>query len=179
MNRYVSYVLCAALIMPMITGCGLVDRIAGRKQYGVPNGVMEPTIKAGSKVTATQTGGRYVPKFGDVILFETPRTWGGTGIRISRVIGVPGIAVRCCDGQGRMTLNGQPLRESYIKEPPASRLVFGPVTVPEGRVWVQGDNRHISIDSRSRFLELGGQNQDDSMISVSSVVGIVDLSAVE
>ncbi len=78
-----------------------------------------------------------------------------------------------------MTLNGQPLRESYIKEPPASRLVFGPVTVPEGRVWVQGDNRHISIDSRSRFLELGGQNQDDSMISVSSVVGIVDLSAVE
>ncbi|MEU4537460.1 signal peptidase I [Streptosporangium sp. NPDC023825] len=178
-KRYVFYVLFVAVILPLLGGCGLADRIAGRKQYSVSSEVMEPTIKAGGEVTATQTEGRYVPKLGDVILFKTPMTWGGTGIRIARVIGVPGTAVRCCDGQGRTTLNGNPLEEPYLKEPPASRIAFGPVTVPEGRVWVQGDNRHVSLDSRSRFLDPSNRSKDDSMVLVSSVVAVADLAAVE
>ncbi|MEU3167276.1 signal peptidase I [Streptosporangium sp. NPDC006930] len=178
MKYYVSHALFLAVILPLLGGCGLVDSVAEKKKYGVPSEVMEPTIKAGSHITVTHIGGRYVPKLGDIILFETPENWDDKGVRVSRVIGVPGVAVECCDGKGRMTLNGYPLEESYIKELPASRLAFGPVVVPEGRVWVQGDNRHVSLDSRSHFLD-PSKKQEDAMIPVSSVIAIVDLAAVE
>ncbi|MFF5111446.1 signal peptidase I [Streptosporangium sp. NPDC000509] len=178
MKYYVSFALFLAVILPLLSGCGLVDSMAGKKKYDVTSEAMEPTIKAGSNITVTHIGERYVPELGDIILFETPEMWDENGIRVSRVIGVPGVAVECCDGQGQMTLNGDPLEEPYIKEPPASRLAFGPVVVPEGHVWVQGDNRHVSLDSRSQFLDPNKQ-KEDAMVPVSSVIAIVDLAAVE
>ncbi|WSA22536.1 signal peptidase I [Streptosporangium subroseum] len=163
------------MVLPLLAGCAVVDRVAGRKTYNIPSTSMEPTIKEGSSITAVLTMGEYVPKTGDVIVFEVPKSWGKAGTRISRVIGIPGVTVKCCDNKGRMSLNKQPLEEPYIMESPASTMDFGPVAVPQGRIWVQGDNRGVSLDSRSHLRD----GADGATIPVSSVVGVVDLARTE
>jgi len=73
---------------------------------------------------------------------------------IKRVVAVGGDTVACCDNAGRTTVNGVALDEPYIYEPapltpgPAGRI-FGPVTVPKGYLWVMGDHRSASSDSRA------------------------------
>ncbi|MFD0773049.1 signal peptidase I [Streptomonospora algeriensis] len=90
---------------------------------------------------------------------------------IKRVIGVPGDTVACCDAQNRVTVNGQPLNEPYLfpgslTEPKQ----FGPVTVPEDHVWVMGDHRGASRDSRSHQSEPG-----EGSVPVDHVVGRASL----
>ncbi|AMM22474.1 S26 family signal peptidase [Frondihabitans sp. PAMC 28766] len=70
---------------------------------------------------------------------------------VKRVIGLPGDKVACCNAFGQMTVNGVPLDEPYTKLPPGvtreSQNDFS-VTVPKGSLWVEGDNRYDSADSR-------------------------------
>ncbi|MEU9834525.1 signal peptidase I [Streptosporangium sp. NPDC048047] len=167
MRRRVSRGLSVALVLSLLAGCGLV----GRKRYTVSSESMEPTFQVGDVVTAVRTDRDYTPRQGDVVFFTAPASWGGDGVRVSRVIGIPGATVACCDGGGRMTVNGRPLEEPYLKDSQASRVAFGPVTVPAGGLWVQGDNRHISLDSRSYFIRDGiGQ----ATVPVSHVVGVAE-----
>ncbi|HWL38404.1 MAG TPA: signal peptidase I [Frankiaceae bacterium] len=65
---------------------------------------------------------------------------------IKRVIGLPGDTVECCDSQGRVMVNGVALDEPYLFED--NRREFEPVKVPEGRLFVMGDHRGSSSDSR-------------------------------
>ncbi|MBX6390010.1 MAG: signal peptidase I [Frankia sp.] len=65
---------------------------------------------------------------------------------IKRVIGVGGDTVSCCDHAGRVVVNGEPLDEPYVYENDSQP--FDPVTVPEGQLWVMGDHRSASADSR-------------------------------
>jgi len=78
-------------------------------------------------------------------------------ILIKRVIGLPGDRVACCDVQGRVTVNGVALNEqSYLypgDSPSESRF---DIVVPPGRLWVMGDHRLISDDSRNHLGEPGG-----------------------
>ncbi|GAA0975711.1 hypothetical protein GCM10009555_034040 [Acrocarpospora macrocephala] len=92
---------------------------------------MEPTIKAGGHVMAAKPRDDYAPELGDAILFRAPESRDKDGVYISRVIGVPGATIEYCDNQGRIILDGQPLEEPYIKEPPTSLATFGPLTVPK------------------------------------------------
>jgi signal peptidase I len=86
---------------------------------------------------------------------------------IKRVIGLPGDRVACCDDQGRMTVNGVPLDETaYLfpgDQPSASNF---DVVVPEGKLWVMGDHRSQSADSRSRIGAPGG-----GFVPIDRVVG--------
>ena len=91
---------------------------------------------------------------------------------IKRVIGVPGDKVVCCNAQGLITVNGVALHEFYLypgdtpSEAPAGYSGHFSITVPPGRLWVLGDNRAISADSRL--------HQDDpghGTIPESAVIG--------
>jgi signal peptidase I len=65
---------------------------------------------------------------------------------VKRVIGLPGDTVQCCDSAGRVTVNGVGLDEPYVYQD--DHHAFGPVTVPAGKLWVMGDHRSASDDSR-------------------------------
>jgi len=86
---------------------------------------------------------------------------------IKRVIGVAGDHVVCCDPQGRITVNGRPLTEQSYLFPGAkpSETNFD-VTVPKGRLWVMGDHRNSSADSRSHISD-----GNDGTIPTGNVIG--------
>jgi signal peptidase I len=76
---------------------------------------------------------------------------------IKRVIGLPGDRVACCDAQGRVTVNGVPLDETeYLFPGDAPSTTPFDVVVPADRLWVMGDHRSASADSRSRIGGPGG-----------------------
>jgi signal peptidase I len=81
---------------------------------------------------------------------------------IKRVIAVGGDTVACCDAQGRVTVNGKSLNEPYVYRdgPDEQNKSFGPVKIAKGNLWVMGDHRNDSEDSR-----VGGQ------VPQSKVVG--------
>lgn len=91
---------------------------------------------------------------------------------IKRVIGVGGDTVECCDTQGRLSVNGTPVDEPYLAPAnPPSRQPFK-VRVPQGRLWVMGDHRDVSADSR---FHMGNPGQ--GTIPLSGVVGRAFMNA--
>jgi signal peptidase I len=84
---------------------------------------------------------------------------------IKRVIGVQGDVVQCCDVQGRVTVNSIPLDEPYVYQD--DHQSFGPVTVPKGRLWLMGDHRGASQDSRAHI----GNKLDNGFVPTHKVVG--------
>lgn len=75
---------------------------------------------------------------------------------VKRVIGLPGDHVVCCDAGGKLTVNGTAIDESYINPAEVPQVRNFDVTVPEGKVWVMGDNRNHSADSRAHMDSDGG-----------------------
>lgn len=91
---------------------------------------------------------------------------------VKRVIGLGGDTVACCDAAGRVTVEGEPLEEDYLPHPvsaeqPASEQEFE-AEVPPDRMWVMGDHRAESVDSRALLGAPGG-----GMIRQGRVIGRV------
>ncbi|GAA3110486.1 signal peptidase I [Nonomuraea salmonea] len=163
-----SLALSLALLLPL-SGCALVDVALGGYRATMPGESMEPTIRMGSLLTASQPGD-YAPRTGDIIIYRTPEGWAGTVAgqrRVGRVIGVPGSTVKCCVTGGLLELNGKPLEEPYVTIRPSSRVEFD-IRVPQGRLWIMNDHRHVSKDSRYYMDAPGG-----GTIGVTDVEGVV------
>jgi signal peptidase I len=84
---------------------------------------------------------------------------------IKRVIGVPGDHVACCNAAGQVTVNGVPLREkSYLYPGNVPSTSHFSITVPPGRLWVMGDHRFVSYDSRGHIAFPGGGTIPESQV---------------
>ena len=158
--------------------------------YEIPSGSMERTLRDGDKVAVPMYGSDNVER-GDVIVFSDPDDWlhvkEPTGLRgatqrlmvsvnllpentghhlVKRVIGVGGDHV-VADGKGTLTVNGVAIKEPYVKDGQSSSLTSFDVTVPQGYVWVMGDNRSNSADSRYHRDDAHG-----GFVPLKNVVGV-------
>ena len=147
--------------------------------FWIPSGSMEHTLNIDDRVLVNKLEYDFrSPQRGEVIVFQSPVSWRSAPDEkdfIKRVIGVGGDHVTCCDAKGRISVNGHALNEtSYLyrdasgKQNPPSLEPFD-ITVPQGRLWVMGDHRSESGDSREHYI----QDQDimNATIPVSSVIG--------
>lgn len=159
--RPTAVVLALAVLAALTLG-GL--RLWVVERVEVTSGSMRPTLHVGERLWVYKQG---TPQRDGLVVFDG-EALGQQGQLVKRVIGVSGDRVRCCDEQGRLVRNGQALEEPYL--PPgtqASDVTFD-VQVPKESLWVMGDDRPHSRDSRSRLGASGG-----GMVSLSSVTGTV------
>ena len=111
----------------------------------VLTGSMEGTIMTQSRVFGLRAGFfTGTPSRGDIIVFESPLPDEFEEPFIKRIIALPGEEIAIVDGI--VHINGQPLAESYVEQD--MQRDFEPVTVPYGSLFVMGDNRNHSRDSR-------------------------------
>lgn len=107
---------------------------------------MNPTLNNNDKMLVS--GLLYEPSVGDVVVFKKDE-YDPDKALVKRVIAVEGQEINMDFDKGIVYINGQPIVEDYILEPTMNKLDFiGPKTVPEGCVFVMGDNRNASVDSR-------------------------------
>lgn len=85
---------------------------------------------------------------------------------VKRVIGLPGDHVECCNVQGQLSINGKPIDEGYLPEGMEPSLEHFDVTVAPKSVWVMGDNRSHSADSRAHM-----DSPSHGMVPLKDVVG--------
>jgi signal peptidase I len=167
-----------AIVVGMALVLSFVVKTWLLQAFYIPSGSMEDTLQVNDRVIVSKlTPGPIDLKRGDIIVFGDPGDWleppveesrgkAATVVRdtlifvgllpddaenhlIKRVIGLPGDRIVCCDKGGRLTVNGQPIKEPYLKPGVAPSDQDFDITVPRGRVWVMGDNRSGSSDSRA------------------------------
>lgn len=121
------------------------------RPYTVPTSSMAPTIKIGDRVLAQRVDGSEVRR-GDVVVFED-KTWVTGSSVVKRVVAVGGDTVACCS-EGKLTVNGKKIDESYLPEGSLAELTgFPTVKVPEGRLFLLGDERRGSLDSTAHLTD--------------------------
>ncbi|MGW3495569.1 signal peptidase I [Streptomyces sp. NPDC001020] len=120
------------------------------KPYTVPTDSMSPTIVAGDRVLAQRVDGGDIQR-GDVVVFKQ-KSWGDMPM-VKRVVAVGGDTVACCT-EGRLTVNGKRIQESYLADSHDAEWKKIPtVTVPRGRLFLLGDERVGSLDSTAHLTE--------------------------
>ncbi|PRY18601.1 signal peptidase I [Kineococcus rhizosphaerae] len=170
--KEVVLVVAVALVVSLVVKTFLLQA------FFIPSQSMEQTLDIGDRVIVSKLSpGPFELHRGDVVVFSDPGGWlpettptqrgpVGTAVAealtfvgllpedsddhlIKRVIGLPGDHVVCCDASGRLTVNDTPVDESaYLADGVVPSSTTFDVTVPAGQLWVMGDNRAESADSR-------------------------------
>ncbi|MEL6502168.1 MAG: signal peptidase I [Cyanobacteria bacterium J06607_15] len=128
----------------------LIIRIFIAEPRYIPSESMSPTLETGDRLVVEKVGYKFhPPEKGDIVVFQPPEmlrligNFDKSQAFIKRAIAKSGETVAVKDGV--VYVNNQPLEEDYIAAPPEYELI--PVTVPEGQLFVMGDNRNNSNDS--------------------------------
>lgn len=144
--------------------------------YSIPSGSMMDTIEIGDHVVTTQLTTRFTSLTrGDIIVFRDPAHWlanegdaSGQGDLIKRLIGLPGDVVECKGNGQPVTINGVAINETSYIRPGVSPSNFAfKVTVSAGHVFVLGDNRANSADSRYHQ-----DDGDQGLVPINDIRGI-------
>ncbi|CAM3298428.1 signal peptidase I [Nocardioides dubius] len=175
--------------------------------FYIPSESMEPGLIKNDRILVQKVSywGSGTPERGDVVVFKDPDNWlsfteesGPSNIfskaltkvglyptgghLVKRVIGIPGDTVECCDSEGRLSINGQPIDESeYIAQSdgcaaPMVQCKLRPTTIPDGYLLVMGDNREHSADSTAHMCRNPKAEQcppTRGLVPIENVVGKV------
>jgi len=187
LGRELLTVVGTALVLSILVRTFLIQA------FYVPSASMEDTLQENDRIIVSKISTRFTGiDRSNVIVFHDPGGWLGEGFPnpydtpvgrvlqtvgivpsnsgndlVKRVIGVANDQVECCDASGRVTVNGVAISDSYIKEGITSDQVTFSVLVPEGNVFVMGDNRGNSEDSRFHL------DKNNGMVPVEEIIGRV------
>jgi signal peptidase I len=169
------------------------------QSFYIPSGSMEPTLKPDDRLLVNKVAVASSLTRGDLVVFDGTGAFAGHALAtgsersstvdkalgamasmlsirtnesdyVKRVVGLPGDHVVCCDAGGLLTVNGVAVKEPYLYPgDKPSDLTFD-VTVPAERIWVMGDHRSDSSDSRAHLGDPGG-----GMVLVDDVIGRVEM----
>lgn len=152
------------------------------QSFFIPSGSMEQTLEPGDRIAVNRLAYDLgAVQRGDVVVFDGSGlfiqaaqpsgsvfqsarrvfAWAfgspvGSHMYVKRVIGLPGERVTCCDERGRITVDDVALNETYVYPGDAPSELRFDVVVPAGRIWVMGDHRAESADSRAHLGDPGG-----------------------
>ncbi|MEV5792695.1 signal peptidase I [Streptomyces sp. NPDC052192] len=142
--------------------------------FQIPSGSMESGLRIGDRVLVNKLAYRFgsEPRRGDVVVFHGTGYFGSADY-VKRVVGVGGDHVVCCDREGRLEVNDRSVDESaFLHRGDSPSDVPFDVRVPDGSLFVLGDHRSRSSDSRDHLGSPGG-----GMIPVGDVIGRADFIA--
>ncbi|MFW0178921.1 signal peptidase I [Rothia sp. CCM 9418] len=181
-RRLFAVIFSLALLCVILIRSFLVD------VFYIPSASMEPTLNTGDRILVSRLDTQA--QRGDLVVFDgtgsfdpyrstnpwlhdplgTLEQWVGLKssqtIYVKRVIGVAGDRITCCSDTGTLLLNGQELEEPYLFPGDDPSTVNFDVIVPPGRIWVMGDHRSVSEDSRALLAAPGG-----GMIREEKIIG--------
>jgi signal peptidase I len=201
-ERRLSWLTEMVVLVVVALVIALVVKTFVAQPFVIPTGSMENTLLVKDKVLVNKLVGQVSQIHrGDIVVFDGAGNWdppvatnsdplariyrnvlslfgddGGQTDYIKRVIGLPGDHVVCCNTQGLVTVNGVALHESaYLYPGSAPSAIKFSVVVPPGRLWVMGDNRGDSSDSRLHDCGIAGAAcvpwDRSGTIPESSVIG--------
>jgi signal peptidase I len=173
--RVLTVVTAAALIVAGV-------RVLLVQSFVIPSESMRPLLEVGDRVLVSRLDYRLGDVHRtDVIVFDGEGVFDPPTIRsgaplaavgravagalgapvgesdyVKRVIGLPGERIVCCDATGSITVDGRPLVEPYLAGAGRASSIPFDIRVPAGRLWVMGDNRNDSGDSRAHLGDPGG-----------------------
>lgn len=186
------------LLLVIALGLAVVIKMFFIQAFYIPSPSMEPEFIKNDRILVQKMSywGDGTPQRGDIVVFKDPGDWLSAaessppknavikvlervglyptgGHLVKRVIGVGGDRVVCCDADGRVTVNGTPLHEeSYLPKGTKPSLTKFDVRVKPGHLWLMGDNRGDSWDSRGHMGSPGGGFVADNLV-VGKVFALV------
>ncbi|WP_233121003.1 signal peptidase I [Tersicoccus sp. Bi-70] len=196
--REVAGIVVVALVLSFLIKTFLF------RAYFIPSQSMEQTLQVDDRIFVNLLVPKVAELHrGDIIVFKDSNGWlqsepiarGGArsaltdvlvflGLApddsqqhlVKRVIGMPGDHVTCCDTQGRLTVNGKSITEPYLNPGSAPSDTKFDIVVPEGKLWVMGDHRDNSADSRAH-VPSAAQPSAEPFVSIGDVEGTATVIA--